>query len=148
MDYLGYQWENQVSVLASRITLHLQKEIKLVFLSSTTVNTIAGYDKEPHEWVIQGFCLSRYSLPREVAEEMVADLDCIYINKYYKSELIFTICAYPNVLQAWYDIMWEGVIATKVINELGGTDGLLRAPKEKRKLLKEQFQKETEKCLV
>ena len=50
MNYLGYEWENQVSILASRITLYLQKEIKLSFLSSTNVKAIGDYDKEPKEY--------------------------------------------------------------------------------------------------
>ena len=71
MSYLGYEWENQVSILASRITLYLQKEIKLSFLSSATVKAIGEYDKEPKEYTVQGFCLSQYNIPMDVAEEML-----------------------------------------------------------------------------
>ena len=101
MSYLGYEWENQVSILASRITLYLQKEIKLSFLSSATVKAIGEYDKEPQEYTVQGFCLSRYDIPMDVAEEMVADLKCIYVNKRYTYETAFAVCAYPSVMQAW-----------------------------------------------
>jgi hypothetical protein len=148
MSYLGYEWENQVSILASRITLYLQKEIKLSFLSSATVRTIAGYSKEKEEWTVQGFCLSRYNIPIDIAEEMVADLKCIYVNKRYTYETAFAVCAYPEVMQAWYDMMWEGTVATKLIRHVGGCDGLTRLSEEEHQELELQFQEETKRCLV
>jgi hypothetical protein len=148
MNYLGYEWENQVSILASRITLYLQKEIKLSFLSSTTVTAKGEYDKEPEEYTIQGFCLSRYDIPMDVAEEMVADLKCIHVNKRYTYETAFAVCAYPSVMQAWYDMMWEGTVATKLIHHVGGCDGLTRLSEEEIKALDEKFKAETERCLV
>ena len=148
MNYLGYEWENQVSILASRITLYLQKEIKLSFLSSATVRTIAGYDKEPQEWTVQGFCLSRYNIPMDVAEEMVADLKCIYVNKRYAYETAFAVCAYPEVMQAWYDMMWEGTVATKLIYDVGGIDALCKLSEEEHQALEQKLKAETERCLV
>lgn len=148
MSYLGYEWENQVSILASRITLYLQKEIKLSFLSSATVRTIAGYSKEKEEWTVQGFCLSRYNIPIDIAEEMVADLKCIYVNKRYTYETAFAVCAYPEVMQAWYDMMWEGTVAIKLIRHVGGCDGLTRLSEEEHQELELQFQEETKRCLV
>ena len=148
MNYLGYEWENQVSILASRITLYLQKEIKLSFLSSATVKTIAGYDKEPQEWTVQGFCLSRYDIPRDVAEEMTADLKCIHVNKRYTYETAFAVCAYPEVMQAWYDMMWEGTVATKLIYDIGGIDALCRLSEEEHQALEQKLKAETERCLV
>jgi len=135
MSYLGYEWENQVSILTSRITLYLQKEIKLSFLSSATVDTIAGHDKDEKEWTVQGFCLSRYNIPKEVAEEMVADLKCIHINKRYSYETAFAICAYPEVMQAWYDMMREGNISMKLIRQVGGYDAFTKMQGEDIKLL-------------
>ena len=148
MNYLGYEWENQVSILASRITLYLQKEIKLSFLSSATVKTIAGYDKEPQEWTVQGFCLSKYNIPRDVAEEMTADLKCIHVNKRYTYETAFAVCAYPEVMQAWYDMMWEGTVATKLIYDIGGIDALCRLSEEEHQALEQKLKAETERCLV
>jgi hypothetical protein len=148
MNYLGYEWENQVSILASRITLYLQKEIKLSFLSSATVKTIAGYDKEPQEWTVQGFCLSRYNIPMDVAEEMTADLKCIYVNKRYTYETAFAVCAYPEVMQAWYDMMWEGTVATKLIYDIGGIDAMCRLSEEEHQALEQKLKAETERCLV
>lgn len=148
MSYLGYEWENQVSILASRITLYLQKEIKLSFLSTATVEVKGEYDKEPEEYTIQGFCLSRYDVPKDVLEEMVADLKCIHINKRYTYETAFAVCAYPSVMQAWYDMMWEGTVATKLIRHVGGIQGLMNLSEERRQELELQFQEETERCLV
>lgn len=148
MNYLGYEWENQVSILASRITLYLQKEIKLFFLSKATVKAIGEYDEKLEEYPIQGFCLSGYEIPMEVAEEMVADLKCIHVNKIYTYETSFAVCAYPSVMQAWYDVMFEGAIARKIIRYVGGTDGLLRLTKEQRRMLELLFEEETEKCFV
>jgi hypothetical protein len=148
MSYLGYEWENEVSILASRITLYLQKEIKLSFLSSATVRTIAGYSKDKEEWTVQGFCLSRYNIPMDVAEEMVADLKCIYVNKRYTYETAFAVCAYPEVMQAWYDMMWEGTVATKLIQDAGGIDAMCRLSEEAHQALEQKLKAETERCLV
>ena len=148
MEYLGYEWENEVSILASRITLYLQKEIKLSFLSSAIVKTIAGYDKEKKEWTVKGFCLSRYDLPKEVAEEMVADLKCIYVNKRYSYETAFAVCAYPEVMQAWYDMMWEGTVASKAIHDAGGMEAFIKLSEEEIKALDEKLKAETERHMV
>jgi hypothetical protein len=132
MNYLGYEWENQVSILASRITLYLQKEIKLSFLSTATVNALGEYDKEKKEWTIKGFCLSRYNIPVEVAEEMVSDLKCIHINRSQSSnyETLFAVCAYPTVMQAWYDMMREGNITMKLIRQVGGISNFTKMSEE------------------
>ena len=141
MNYLGYEWENQVSILASRITLYLQKEIKLSFLSNTTIKAIGEYDTEKKEYKIQGFCLSRYNIPVEVAEDMVTDLKCIHVNRSQSSkhETCFAVCAYPSVMQAWYDMMREGNISMKLIRQVGGCDALTRMQEEDIKLLKAEI---------
>jgi len=139
MSYLGYEWENEVSILSSRITLYLQKEIKLSFFSSATVNTIAGYDEDKKEWTIQGFCLSRYNIPVETAEKMVADLKCIHVNRSQSYETLFAVCAYPTVMQAWYDMMREGNISMKLIRQVGGCDALIKMQGEDIRLLKAEI---------
>jgi len=146
MKYLGYEWENQVSILASRITLHLQKEIKLSFLSEAQVEAVGKYDKEPKEYTIKGFCLSRYFVRREVLESMVEDLPCIHINKRYENETVFTVCAYPSVMQAWYDMMWKGSISTKVIKDLG--DKWHKASEEEVETLHKKHKATTTRCFV
>jgi len=144
--YLGYEWENQVSILASRVTLLVQEEIKLSFLSSTKVKAVGGYDKEPQEWDIKGFVIPyKYvgKISREKVEEMIADLDCIYLNKSYDSELALAVCAYPSIMQAYYTMMWEGNVANAVMREVGGCDSLIRMYKECEddiKKIEERFQ--------
>ena len=131
--YLGYEWEKQVSILTSRLTLLVQEELGLSFLSSTTVKAIGAYDKEMKEWDIQGFVIPyKYvkKISREKVEEMIADLDCIHLNKSYDSELALAVCAYPSIMQAYYTMMWEGNVASAVIREVGGTDALIRMYKE------------------
>ena len=127
--YLGYNWQDEVSILASRLTLLFGKEIKLSFLSSTTVKAVGEYDKEKQEYTIQGFCLSSgssHSDKRDQIREMTKDLKCIHMNERYNYEIAFAVCAYPSVMQAWSDMMWEGTIATQLINRVGGTDALTR----------------------
>lgn len=127
--YLGYQWQDEVSILASRLTLLFGKEIKLSFLSSTTVKAVGGYDEKKEEYPIQGFCLSSGSShddKRDQIREMVKDLKCVHMNERYNYEIAFAVCAYPSVMQAWYDMMWEGTIATQLIHRVGGCDALTR----------------------
>jgi hypothetical protein len=128
-NYLGYQWQDQVSILASRLTLMLEKEIKLYFLSDARVRAIGKYDKEPKEYMIQGFVLSSgssHSDKRDQVREMLKDLDCIHLNEDRTYELSFAVCAYPSVMQAYYDMMYEGAIATRLIHKVGGTDAFSR----------------------
>lgn len=141
--YLGYEWEKQVSKLASRITLLVQEEIELSFLSSTKVNAIGAYDKEMKEWDIKGFVIPyKYvgKISREQVEEMIADLDCIHLNKSYTSELALAVCAYPSVMQAYYNMMWEGTVSTNVFRELQ-----IELGKDIRKTTEEEFKELEEK---
>jgi hypothetical protein len=127
--YLGYDWERQVTKLASRVTLLVGEEIELSFLSSTKVKAIGAYDKEKKDWDIKGFVIPyKYvgKISREKVEEMIADLDCIHLNKSYDSELALAVCAYPSIMQAYYTMMWEGNVASAVMREVGGTDALIR----------------------
>jgi len=129
MAYLGYQWQDEVSILASRLTLLFGKEIKLSFMSVATVKAIGKYDDEKKEYQIQGFCLSSgssHSDKRDQIREILKDLKCIHLNEYYNDEIAFAVCAYPSVMQAWYDMMWEGVISTRLIDKVGGIHQLTR----------------------
>jgi len=141
--YLGYEWERQVSKLASRVTLMVGEEIELSFLSSTQVKAIGAYDKEPKEWDIKGFVIPyKYvgKISREQVEEMIADLDCIHLNKSYSSELALAICAYPSVMQAYYTMMWEGNVAMAVMREVGGCHALTRMCEDEIKVIEERLQ--------
>jgi hypothetical protein len=127
--YLGYQWQDEVSILASRLTLLFGKEIKLSFLSTATVRAKGVYDKEKEEYTVQGFCLSTgssHSDKRDQIREMVKDLKCIHLNEHYNYEIAFAVCAYPSVMQAWYDMMFEGTVADRLIRRIGGTDALTK----------------------
>lgn len=127
MSYLGYQWQDQVSILASRLTLMLGKEIKLSFLSEATVKAVGEYDKKPKEYPIQGFCLSSgcsHSDKRDQIREMIKDLKCIYLNEEYSYELAFAVCAYPSVMQSYYDMRYEGIVCNNLIHRVGGSDAL------------------------
>ena len=127
--YLGHKWQDQVSILASRLTLLIGKEIKFSFLSEKTIKAKGKYDTTPKEYPIQGFCLFSgfsYSQLRDQVEEMLNDLECIHLNHTVPDELAFTVCAYPSVMQAWYDIMYEGAIASALIRKVGGTDRLIK----------------------
>ena len=127
--YLGYQWQDEVSILASRLTLLFGKEIKLSFLSTATVRAVGQYDTEKKEYTVQGFCLSSgssHSDKRDQIREMVKDLKCIHLNEHYNYEIAFAVCAYPSVMQAWYDMMHEGTVADRLIRRVGGTDALTR----------------------
>jgi hypothetical protein len=127
--YLGYQWQDEVSILASRLTLLFGKEIKLSFLSTATVRAKGIYDKEKEEYTVQGFCLSTgssHSDKRDQIREMVKDLKCIHLNEHYNYEIAFAVCAYPSVMQAWYDMMFEGTVADRLIRRIGGTDALTK----------------------
>ena len=127
--YLGYQWQDEVSILASRLTLLFGKEIKLSFLSTATVRAKGIYDKEKEEYTLQGFCLSggsSHSDKRDQIREMVKDLKCIHLNEHYTYEIAFAVCAYPSVMQAWYDMMYEGTVADRLIRRVGGTDALTK----------------------
>lgn len=141
MSYLGHQWENEVSILASRITLYLQKEIKLFFLSTAKVSAIGEFDTEAKEWSIRGFCVSQHNIPAEKAEEFVADLNCIHVNRLESSkyDTSFAVCAYPTIMQSWYNMMREGTISMKVMSQLGGCDALTKTSPEKILSLKEEI---------
>ena len=127
--YLGYQWQDEVSILASRLTLLFGKEIKLSFLSQAQVKAVGKYDIEKEEYTVQGFCLSSgssHSDKRDQIREMVKDLKCIHLNEHDDYEIVFAVCAYPAVMQAWYDMMHEGTVATQLIRRVGGTDALTK----------------------
>jgi len=156
MSYLGYKWQDQVSILASRLTLLLGKEIKLSFLSSTTVRAIGEYyTPQPQEYPIQGFVLSSdssHSDKRDQIREMIKDLPCIYLNEEYSCELAFAVCAYPSVMQSYYDMRYDGLVADRLIRKVGGTDALTwmytQGKRDELKILEEEIKSTTKRHLV
>lgn len=115
MHYYGYEWEKQVSILASRITLHLQKEVELRFCNIAEVRQ-PGEDKSEY---VYGFILpQRFDIEKSVLADMVKDLKCIHVNKRYSYENAFIVCREPWVLQEWYNMHYQGTIATEFLDKL------------------------------
>ena len=143
MNNLGYKWQDQISILASRLTLLAGKEIKFSFLSDTTVSAKGNYDTTPKEYPIQGFCLSGESLSshRDKIEAMLYDLNCIHLNHTVPYELAFAVCAYPSVMQAWYDMMYEGTVAGVLIRKVGGTNALTQLSTEEIESMRDEIAK-------
>ena len=110
MHYYGYEWEEQVSKLVSRITLHLQKEVELRFCSTARVRS------EGEEEYLYGFVLplGLGDIEKSVLADMVKDLKCIHINKKYPYENVFVACRKPEILEAWYKLHYDGAVATKL----------------------------------
>jgi hypothetical protein len=116
MHYYGYEWEKQVSILASRITLHLQKEVELRFCNTAEVRQPGEKDSE----YVYGFILpQKFDIDKDVLADMVKDLKCIHVNKrYWHYENAFIACREPWVLQGWYDMHYQGTIATEFLDKL------------------------------
>ena len=116
MHYYGYEWEEQVSKLVSRITLHLQTEVELRFCNTAEVRQ-PGEKKSEY---VYGFVLSmKFDIDKDVLADMVKDLRCIHINKrYWSYENAFIVCREPWVLQGWYDMHYKGTLATEYLDKL------------------------------
>ena len=116
MHYYGYEWEKQVSILVSRITLHLQKEVELRFCNTAEVRQ-PGEEKSEY---VYGFILPiKFDIDKDVLADMVKDLRCIHVNKrYWRYENAFIVCREPWVLQGWYDMHYQGTIATEFLDKL------------------------------
>jgi len=116
-SHLGYKYKDEISILVSRITLLLGKEIRLSFFDIVHID---NWEDDVEE-ILQGFVLSRYSIPLDKALEFTKDLNTIHVNKYNynSSESTFTICEKPEILQRWYNIMYEGNISMKMIRKFG-----------------------------
>lgn len=112
--YLGHEYKKSIGTLASRLTLHTNREIQLYFFSSTS----SDLKEDGLEYGLQGFCISHHSLkeiPLDIIEEAIKDLDGIYINKHHlPHEILLTIAADDKVMNHWYKTMWEGAVANKI----------------------------------
>jgi len=115
MHYYGYEWEEQVSKLVSRITLHLQKEVELRFCSTARVTS------KGEEEYLYGLTLpQRFDIEKSVLADMVKDLKCIHVNKrYWHYENAFIVCREPEILEAWYKLHYDGAVATRLHKILG-----------------------------
>ena len=137
MSYLGYKHKNETSVLASRLTLKLNKEIELYFFDETT------FDQNGKEYSLQGFTISRYNISKEDAYELTKDLKCIYINERdsNSSETLFIIAPDSETVQVWYDMMREGSISMRILRKFG--EMLDRGTKESITIFRQELEKTT-----
>jgi len=123
--YLGYNYEQDIATLASKLTLHANKEIKFNFFS--TIKSNYKDDIRSIEYGLRGFCISRHSvkeLPLAIIEEAIKDMECIFINKrHLPHEILLTIAANDKVMNHWYKMMWEGDVANKICKNFNYFDG-------------------------
>lgn len=114
--YLGHKTHEEIATLASRLTLHANKEIGFVFFSPIS----SGYknDYSDIEYGLQGFCISRHSkkeLPLAIIEDAIKDMKHIFINKaHLPHEILLTIAADNKVMNHWYECKWESAVAKEV----------------------------------
>jgi len=120
--YLGHKYKENIAKLASRLTLHANKEINFNFFS-----TVRSDYKGESTYGLQGFCISRHSkeeIPLSIIEEAIKDMDCIFINKHHlPHEILLTIAADDKVMNHWYKMMWEGKVANKICENFNYFDG-------------------------
>jgi hypothetical protein len=130
--YLGYNHKEELTKLTSKLTLHFQKEIKLHFFGEVEVN--GKY--------LQGFCVSglNQELPRAIALDMIKDFKCIHINKENTSEVLFVVCESKEVLNLWYKMRWEGLVATSVCRKFNFFD----SKTDEKEVMAYRLQKEQE----
>lgn len=118
--YLGYKHRDQVSRLASKITLLAGKEIYIYHFDETTFH---GDDGKEHK--VQGIYCPDF---RVSVADMEFMLDCdelqyIHVNKKDSSQYeTMLVIGEKESVQAWYDMMRQGLIASNIIRKYG-TDG-------------------------
>jgi hypothetical protein len=123
--YLGHKVNEQIATLASKLTLHANKEINFNFFS--TVRSEYKTANSAIEYGLQGFCISRHSvkeLPLAIIEEAIKDMGCIFINKHHlPHEILLTIAADDKVMNHWYKTKWEGAVADKICRKFNYFEG-------------------------
>ena len=103
--------KNSISTVISRRTLQKGKECTAYLFSPVEVESSTHWNKK-----LQGFTISNsHVTSMEEAEELVKDIDDIFINKLNssKSEIVF-VQGNRETLNAWYKMMKEGKIASKI----------------------------------
>lgn len=123
--YLGHKTHEEIATLASRLTLHANKEINFNFFS--TIKSGYNNDDSDIEYGLQGFCISRHSkkeLPLAIIEDAIKDMRCIFINKaHLPHEILLTIAADNKVMNHWYKAKWEGAVADKICRKFNYFEG-------------------------
>lgn len=114
--YLGHKTHEEIATLASRLTLHANKEIGFNFFSP--ISSAYKNDYSDTEYGLQGFCISRHSkneLPLAIIEDAIKDMKHIFINKaHLPHEILLTIAADNKVMNHWYECKWESAVAKRV----------------------------------
>ena len=123
--YLGHNSHEEIATLASRLTLHANKEINFNFFSTIKSRYKNGYSDI--EYGLQGFCISRHSkkeLPLAIIEDAIKDMKHIFINKaHLPHEILLTIAADNKVMNHWYKCKWEGAVADKICRKFNYFEG-------------------------
>ena len=123
--YLGHKTHEEIATLASRLTLHANKEINFNFFSPIRSGYVNDYSDT--EYGLQGFCISRHSkkeLPLAIIEDAIKDMGCIFINKaHLPDEILLTIAADNKVMNHWYKTKWEGAVAEKICRKFNYFEG-------------------------
>ena len=123
--YLGHKTHEEIATLASRLTLHANKEINFNFFSTIKSRYKNGYSDI--EYGLQGFCISRHSkkeLPLAIIEDAIKDMKHIFINKaHLPHEILLSIAADNKVMNHWYKTKWEGAVADKICRKFNYFEG-------------------------
>jgi hypothetical protein len=118
--YLGYKHRDQVSRLASKLTMLAGKEIYIYHFDETTFH---GDDGKEHK--VQGIYCPDFRVSIAQMEFM---LDCdelpnIHVNKKDSTQYeTMLVIGEKESVQAWYDMMRQGLIAQNIVRKYG-TDG-------------------------
>ena len=114
--HLGNRTNEEIATLASRLTLHANKEINFVFFSPISSEYKNDYNNM--EYGLQGFCIRSHSkkeLPLAIIEDAIKDMKHIFINKeHLPHEILLTVAADDKVMNHWYKCKWKGAVADKV----------------------------------
>ncbi len=115
--YLGYKHRDQVSRLASKLTLLACKEIYIYHFDETTFH---GKDGKEHK--VQGIYCPDYRISVDQMEFILScdELKNIHVNKKDSSEFeTMLVIGEEESVQAWYNMMREGLISSNIIRKYG-----------------------------
>lgn len=114
--YIAYKHYDQISLFAQRIALDQGDTAKMTFFDPVSVS---------NDYTIMGFSVNTYALSLVEAERLVKDLDAIHVNRRQFGEEKLFIVGTEDAVQAWYDMMTQGDISTRLIRRYGGLDNFL-----------------------
>ena len=115
--YLGYKHRDQVSRLASKITLLAGKEVYIYHFDETTF-----YGNDGREHKVQGICCPDFRVSIAQMEFMLNcdELTNIHVNKKDSSEYeTMLVIGEEKSIQQWYDVMRQGKISSLIVRKYG-----------------------------